>query len=209
MHLDKRYLTGFTLLELLIAIVVFAVMSIMAYGGLSNVINNSEASKQSLRRLQQLQQTISILNRDFNQIRQRDIRDAFGEKRSFLTSGNDRDNLIELTRGGRLNPANLKRSSLLRVAYRLEDNKLLRLQWSFLDPAPGTEPRESTLIDKVEEVSIRYLDDNAEWQDQWPPLNSRTSSDDNSKLLQLIPVAIEFNLVLSDWGSIRRLYAIK
>ncbi len=207
----RRYTSakGFTLLELLVAIVIFAIMSIMAYGGLSNVINNSEGSKQSLARLQQLQHAISMLNRDFNQIRKRDIRDAFGEPQAFLTTGRNIDHLVELTRGGRLNPANLRRSSLLRVAYRLEENKLIRMQWPFLDPAPGTEPRESTLIDNVEEVRIRYLDDKAEWQEQWPPLNSINTTQENEQRPQLSPVAIEVILILADWGEIRRLYALQ
>lgn len=192
---------GFTLLELLIASIIFAIMSVMAYGGLSNVLDNSKSSQQSLKRLQQVQQSVSVLNRDFSQIIQRGIRDEYGNRQPYLTTGNNLDNLIEFTRGGMVNPANLLRSHLLRVAYRFDDEKLVRLQWPQLDRAQGIEAKQSTLIDNVEKVTIRFLDENAEWQEQWPPLN--TGAGDTQDL-----AAIEIVMQLKDWGDIRRLYAM-
>lgn len=196
---------GFTLLELLIASIIFAIMALMAYGGLDNVIKNSQASQQALERLQQVQQSVSVLNRDLLQIIPRDIRDEYGNKQAYLTAGNNADNLIEFTRGGRVNPANLLRSSLLRVAYQLDDEKLVRLQWPQLDRAQGVEARQTVLIDKVEDFSLRFLDQNNEWQQQWPPLNTGSGAA-AAGAVQLL--AIEVVLQLEDWGEIRRLYAM-
>jgi len=181
----------------------------MAYGGLSNVIDNSHASQGALDRLQQLQHAVSMLNRDFSQIRHRGIRDSFGQDQPFITTNSNEGNLIEFTRGGRLNPANLKRSSLLRVGYRLQENKLLRFQWKELDQAPNSEPRENMLIDNIDDIRIRYLDDKAEWQEQWPPVNFASVDNDGSSITLPSPTAIEVILTLSDWGEIRRLYALK
>ncbi len=197
---------GFTLLELLIASIIFAIMAVMAYGGLANVLDNSKSSQRALKRLQQIQQSISVLNRDFSQIIQRDIRDEYGNKQSYLIAGNNIDNLIEFTRGGRVNPANLLRSSLLRVAYRFDDENLVRLQWPQLDRAQGIEPKQTTLIDKVEKITLRFLDKNGEWQDQWPPLNTGSGSTPGAASLK--PAAIEIVMQLTDWGDIRRLYAM-
>jgi len=192
---------GFTLLELLIASIIFAIMAIMAYGGLNNVIKNSQSSEQALTRLQQIQQTVSVLNRDLTQIVKRDIRDEFGNKQAYLSTENDIDNLIEFTRGGRVNPANLLRSSLLRVAYRFEEDKFIRLQWPQLDRAPGIEPKQTVLLEEVEEIKLRFLNQDAEWQEQWPPLNASATP---PELL-----AIEIILQLKDWGDIRRLYSMR
>ena len=189
--------------------VIFAIMAVMAYGGLSNVIDNSHASQKALERLQQLQHAVSILNRDFNQIRHRGIRDSFGQNKTFISTNSNEDNLIEFTRGGRLNPANLKRSTLLRVAYRLQDNKLLRFQWPDLDQAPGSEPRENMLIDHIDEFNIRYLDNNGQWQEQWPPVNFTGVNNNGITIPPPSPTAIEVVLTLSDWGDIRRLYALR
>ena len=196
---------GFTLLELLIASIIFAIMAIMAYGGLANVMDNSKSSQTALKRLQQVQQSVSVLNRDFLQILPRAVRDEYGNVQPALSAGNNIDNLVEFTRGGRVNPANLLRSTLLRVAYRLEEEKLVRLQWPQLDNAPGAEAKQTMLIDDVENVSIRFLDQNGEWQELWPPLNSAggTNTGNTTEL-----TAIEIVLQLKDWGDIRRLYAM-
>lgn len=196
---------GFTLLELLIASIIFAIMAVMAYGGLDNVMSNSESAQQALKRLQQIQQSVAVLNRDFSQIVPRPIRDEYGIPQPFLSAGNNIDNLIELSRGGRVNPANLLRSSLLRIAYQFDDEKLVRLQWPQMDRAQETEAKKTVLLDNLDEVTIRFLDQNAEWQEQWPPLNvmSVAGSDNTTEL-----VGIEIVLQLKDWGEIRRLYAM-
>lgn len=197
---------GFTLLELLIASIIFAIMAVMAYGGLENVIQNSKSSEQALQRLQQVQQCVSTLNRDFSQIIQRDIRDDYGNSQPYLTAGSNIDSLVEFTRGGRVNPANLLRSSLLRVAYRFEDGKLVKLQWPHLDRAQNSEPKQTVLIDNLENVTIRFLDDKAEWQEQWPPLSTASGSTPGADIVT--PVAIEIVIQLKDWGDVRRLYAM-
>ncbi len=196
---------GFTLLELMISSLIFAIMAIMAYGGLDNVLSNSKASQQALSRLQQIQQSITIISRDFSQLVPRAVRDEYGNIQPALSTANDVDNLVEFTRGGRANPANLLRSTLVRVAYQLDDEKLVRLQWPQLDNAPGAEAKKTTLIDNLESVSIRFLDDNAQWQEEWPPVNTGASI---SNTISTQPLAIEVVLNLTDWGEIRRLYAM-
>ena len=195
---------GFTLIELLIAISVFAVMSVMAYGGLSQIIDNSQHSKAELERLQSVQRAVLTISRDFTQIIKRDIRDGYGNPQPFLDASDEFDYLIEFTRNGRRNPARLKRSNLLRVAYQLEDEKLIRLFWPQLDRAPAMGPYESTLLDHVKLFELRYRDSKKQWHDQWPPLNN--SQPDNNEPLQL--TAIEFKLELKHWGEITRLYQV-
>lgn len=198
---------GFTLLELMIASIIFAIMAIMAYGGLDNVLSNSESSKRALNRLQQVQQSVSILNRDFRQIIRRPIRDEFGNNQAYLTAGNNLDNIVEFSRGGRVNPGGLLRSTLLRVAYQLDDDSLVRLQWPQLDRTQEQEPKKTTLIDKLEKFSIRFLSPDGEWQDRWPPLNA-TPVTQGTNAASTEPLAIEVIMELQDWGEIRRLYQV-
>jgi len=202
---------GFTLLELLIASIIFALMAVMAYGGLANVMDNSEVSKSALLRLKQLQQTVSILNRDFSQISQRPIRDEYGNEQGFLVAGNNIDNIVEFSRGGRRSPAVLLRSSLARVAYRVEEDKLIRLQWPQLDRSQNTKARQTVLIDDVDSVSIRFLNQNNVWQEHWPPLNAPTPAATGTPGTPTVekPTAIEIVLQLNDWGDIRRLYSLR
>ena len=193
---------GFTLLELLVAITVFATMSVMAYGGLRNVIDNSEASEQALNRLKDVQTGVSAISRDLTQITHRDIRDEYGNVRSYLLTPQNPELIIEFSRNGHRNPAGLLRSNLQRVAYQLQDNKLYRLHWPQMDRAPGVEPYKSEILDKVNTVDFRFLDDKLNWHNQWPPLNANTA--------QATPVlsAIEISIELADWGNIKRLYEV-
>jgi len=196
---------GFTLIEVLIASVIFAIMAVMAYGGLQNVIDNSQSSKQALDRLQQLQKCISVINRDLLQIIPRPIRDEFGNPQPALSTATNLDYLVEFTRSGRPNPTTAALSTLQRVAYQLEDNQLIRLQWTHLDRTQEAEPRKSILIDDVEEVTLSFLDVNNQSHTQWPPLNIVTNADGTAASPE--QKAIEITLLLKDWGEIRRLYA--
>jgi general secretion pathway protein J len=195
---------GFTLLELLVAVAIFAVLSAMAYGGLSNVIDNSQQTETSMQRLQQVQLAMLKISRDFTQIAQRNIRDEYGNSKDYILSGEDDDIFIEFSRNGRRNPAELLRSHLQRVAYKLEDNQLSRLDWPHLDRTGEMQPYESVLLDQVEAASIRFLDNNNEWHDDWPPLNATSQPGDDSETLS----AIEFTLELQDWGELVRLFLV-
>jgi general secretion pathway protein J len=201
-HAPALFSRGFTLLELLIAISVFAIMAVMAYGGLSNVISNSEQSEKAMQRLQQVQLAILKISRDFNQLSKRNIRDEYGNSTNYLMTGQGLDTIIEFSRGGRPNPAELLRSHLQRVAYKLEDNTLTRLDWKHLDRSQQSEPHETVLLDDVDSVELRYLDSDKQWHTEWPPLNQPGSSG-------LTLVAIEFKLVLKDWGELVRLYRVE
>ncbi len=195
---------GFTLIELLIAISIFAVMSVMAYGGLSNVISNSGQSEIALERLQDVQRAMLSVNRDLSQIVKRDIRDETGFIKSYISAGSNIDLLVEFTRNGRRNPAQLARSNLVRVAYKLEDEKLIRMFWPRLDRVQGMEPYESVLLENVEKVELRYLDDKKSWHNQWPPLNTATAGGEKPPRL----AAIEFKMELKDWGMLMRLIRV-
>lgn len=196
---------GFTLLELLIAIAVFAIMSVMAYGGLNSVILNSTQAKIELEKLQAVQHAMFTMTRDFTQIVKRNIRDEFGNTQAHLTAGTNIDYLVEFTRNGRRNPAKLLRSNLLRVAYKYEDDKLIRLFWPQLDRVQNMEPYEDVLLKNVKLAELRYLDDSGEWHAQWPPLSAApvipgVTSDG--------PRAIEFKLELNGWGELTRIYRV-
>jgi general secretion pathway protein J len=195
---------GFTLLELLVAVSIFSVLSAMAYGGLRNVIDNSQQTELAMQRLQEVQLAMLKISRDFNQLSQRSIRDEFGNRRDYIVTGDGGDIFIEFSRNGRRNPAELQRSHLQRVAYKLEENQLYRLDWPRLDRAQEMQPYEIVLLSDVETASIRFLDNNNEWHDQWPPLNTNLQASAMSESL----TAIEFTLELTDWGEIMRIYRI-
>ena len=198
----KSSADGFTLLELLVAVATFAILSAMAYGGLRNVIDNSQQTDITMQRLQEVQMAMLKISRDFSQLSPRSIRDEYGNSKDYLLVGEEDDILVEFTRGGRRNPAELQRSHLQRVAYRLEESQLYRLDWPHLDRTQEMQPYESLLLSEVESMRVRFLDQNKEWHDVWPPLNASLQGDEDSEAI----IAIEVTLELQDWGELLRLF---
>jgi len=202
--LAKQNPHGFTLLELLVAVAIFAVLSAMAYGGLRNVIDNSQQTEIAMQRLQQVQLAMLKVSRDLTQLSQRSIRDEYGNTSNYILTGQGDDIFIEFTRGGRRNPAEMLRSHLQRVAYKIEENTLSRLHWPHLDRTQEMLPYESVLLEEVESASIRFLDNNNEWHNEWPPLSATGQLDGSSVALS----AIEFTVTLQDWGELVRIFMV-
>ncbi len=199
---------GFTLLEMLVAVAIFAVLAGLAYGGLIAVMQQYDATHAAQTRLQEIRRAVTLLERDLFQVRNRDIREAFqGDPVPALRGGVNELLPIEFTRGGWRNPAGVARASLQRVAWQREDDKLFRLHWLMLDQAQDSEPARLEVLDGVEELAFRFLDENGDWHEQWPPVDMQLQSPGDAGVLpqSVLPVAIEFVIELEDVGRIRRL----
>lgn len=192
----NRNQTGFTLLELLVAMVIFSLMSIMAYGGLSNVIIGNEVIATQEKRLKELQRTMMFLERDIRQLVPRPRNTGFNQtKGKAFDYGLDSDGLIEFTRAGNPNPIAVARSSLQRVRYDIEENVLSRKSWALVDHI-DLEPTSMDLLKDVESVELRLLDKKNEWQINW-------------KEVKEIPKAVEITIDHKHWGKIKRLIPVQ
>ena len=202
---SKSATAGFTLVELLIATLIFAILSMLAYGGLDSVIKSSDRTEAELTRLRQIQITFSQMQRDIEQLSARDGHDALGGKLLRLSAAqiSNSDLLLEYTRTGWRNPAQQTRSHLQRVAWRLEDKKLYRMSWPFVDRAFDDQATSTQMIDRISEVKVRFLDSKKEWHNLWPlPAELEQSSTPPQ------PLAIEITVSMEDWGNIVRVFKV-
>ena len=204
-HLIFTRHNGFTLVELLVAILIFGILSMLAYGGLDSVIKSRDRTEAELFRLRQIQITFSQLQRDVEQLTARDGHDALGGKLARLSAGQtgDLDLLLQYTRTGFSNPAEQTRSNLQRVAWRLEDHKLYRMSWPFVDRAFDDQATSTMMIDRLRDVKVRFLDDKNEWHDLWPLPDVLATG----KTLPQ-PLAIEVTVSMEDWGDIIRIFKV-
>ena len=193
---------GFTLLELIVVLAIFAVLSVMAYGGLSTVLTARTHVAQALDRTAALQKGYLRLRNDFQQLRARPARDGYGEVQPALLV--QPDGGVEFTRSGWRNPLSQPRSALERVAYRLDDRRLMRQSWRVLDRAQESTPVEVAVLDQVEELAWRFLDAKLEWHDAWPPAATTVGSAPAPP-----PLAVELTLQLKDLGEVRFLFSAK
>jgi general secretion pathway protein J len=188
----------------MVALAVFGVMSMLAYSALGNTLSNADYLSTRMDRIQSIQRAMRYLSSDLMQTAPRPIRSEVGDDfLPALVSTLSSDYLLELTHGGWGNPAGLPRGTLQRVAYRLEDDQLVRYHWNVLDRTYANEPFAIVLLDNVESLYFRYIDPTGEVSEVWPPLATGAAIDLRSR-----PRAVEVILTLADEGEIRRLLEV-
>lgn len=195
-----RRTRGFTLIELLVAMAIVAVIGVMALGGLSEVIRQQTVARERADRWREIQFAMRMITQDLAQIHPRPARDELGDgwQPSVLASPNAQF-AVEFSRGGWANPAGFPRGSVLRVAYDWEDGTLVRFHWPVMDRAPGTAPIRTELLENVDNVELRFMDDAGQWHLDWPPTEMS-----GPETLVTRPRVVEFALQLDDYGRIWR-----
>jgi general secretion pathway protein J len=227
---------GFTLIELLVALSITAILMVIAYGGLGALTKQADHSRASLQRLRQVQLAMDVMTHDFEQLEPRPVRDGLGGILPALLAGPDNVPPIQFTRGGWTNPLGTVRSTEERVAYSLEDGKLMRSWWPELDGQAQIVPSKEPLLDDVASLKIQYMDPvNKSFQDVWPetqaqiltsgaggkqippppggasaeqlpPPNSTAASTDTVN--SSLPVAVSILITLKDLGDITRIVEV-
>lgn len=210
---------GLTLLELLIAVAVFAIMAALAYGGLNTVLASRDQVEKQSSELAGLQKAFFRINRDISQVVARGIRDGFGDVQDAMRDKRgqlvDKEDLFEFTRTGRFNPTGQPRSYLQRIAYGVEDNKLIRYSWNVLDRAQDSEPAKYVLLEKIKRVELRFLDAQGQWQTHWPvsgdkavPPDPQAFATKKADSQSVLPLAVEITIELEQLGKIVRIVRI-
>jgi general secretion pathway protein J len=190
---------GFTLLEVLVAVAIFAVLGVMAYGGLQAVLVQQEIARDNSARLREVQYAVQRLSQDVSQLQPRPVRDELGDGARGALLADPRNRYpVEFSRGGWSNPMAQPRAAIQRVAYLVEDDRLLRMHWFAPDHTLAEEPVELELLGGVREFRMRFFAAGRGWVEEWPP---GLDGEDPA----LLPVAVEISLELEDWGEIRRL----
>jgi general secretion pathway protein J len=205
MSVHRMRSSGFTLLEVLVAVAIFVIVGVLALTGYNELSTQSGRVETSAARIRAVQSAFTHLNQDFATLEPRPVRQPIGDGLIPALRADDKqgDELVELTRSGWSNPAGVPRPTLQRVAYRLQDNKLRRDYWVSLDHTSTEDPVSTVLLDRVKSVKLRFLASNRQWQDQWPPLGYSAAD-----LMSLRPMAVEITVELEDWGKIMRMVEV-
>lgn len=190
----KRKIAGFTLIELLVAMAIFSLMTVVAYAGISAVMQNDRTSFEHETSLKKLQRTLVFVEKDLRQLIARPRNDGYSElQQPIKADGGGGSELIEFSRAGNSNPTDLSRSSLQRVRYIIDEEKLKRLSWNLIDHSDA-EPVTMTLMDGVTEGKVSFFSSDGETLEAW----TKTT----------LPLGIELKLTTERWGEIRRVLPI-
>lgn len=194
---------GFTLIEVMVAMFLLAIIGTAGFAMLQQITSARTRVEAQSARLTELQRTFYWLAEDITQIVDRPVRSSVDSILPAFQYNLQGLSLFDFTRAGWANPAAdilPARSSLQRVSYILEDDKLLRSYWYHLDSLDEEPTKRRQLLSGVEELTVRFMDPEGSWQESWPPLNVEEDPG--------LPRALEFTFVLSDLGSVIRIFGL-
>jgi len=195
----RKIRSGFTLLEILVAIAIFALLALMVQQVTNGVTLVNSAASEHDQKLNLMQQTMSFLNHDLTQMIPRPVRGGQGQREPALLAGAgvlaSESEGMRFVRGGVVNPLmRLPRSNLLTVGYRIHDGYLERVAWPLTDAAGSVQPTTQKLI-PADSLRFQFYD-GTRWQENW-------SSQ------QAIPVAVSMTLHSPQLGEIERVWLLR
>jgi len=194
--------SGFTLLELLVALTIFAIVAVLAYGGLNQILKADAQLRAQQARLAAVQWVFSQMSQDFSQHLGREARDEFGDRLPALQGSH---NQVQFSRAGWANPLQQPRSQLQRVEWTLAQQQLSRAYWLSVDRARDALPQRAVLLEPVTALRLRYFDNRQQWHEVWPPLRVLNTA---GRELPPSLAGVEVVLDLPDWGPLRRIFEV-
>ena len=111
---------------------------------------------------------------------------------------------IEFTRDGLTNPGGInKRSTLQRVAYLCQDDRLVRRSWQATDMSEREQYHDQTLLSHLKACHFGFLHQSLQIFQEWDGIEQNRKNEMIS-----LPKAIQFNVTLEDGGEGPLLFAI-
>lgn len=191
--------SGFTLLEVLVAMAISVIVYMGSYTLLDSVITIDERVEAKREALKNIQKVRYFMQQDIEQIVNRSIRSESDEQLNAVKYDSGSQSL-EFTRAGWKNPIKRPRSEMQRVRYFVEDNKLYREYWNVLDRVPESKNKKNVLLENTDELSFRFFGmKEKNWQSDW----LKTSNDKDS-----IPGAIEVTLKTKAYGELKWIFVL-
>ena len=192
--------SGFTLIEILVALLVFALLAGFGYRGLGAVLDAGDRVTGETRKWRDLALAFEHMRLAFAQAADRPIRDrhdaAAPAFEGVAATRNASEPLVAFTRMGYAGHEGAA-ADQQRIGYRLREERLEQLAWPVLDQAPHTEPLSVALLSGVRELAFSYLHD-GKWHAAWPLADGDAP----------YPVAVLVTLRLSNGERYQRLFAL-
>lgn len=191
--------SGFTLLELLVAVALFATISTVAYSGLAALLRTDAQLRDGNTRWQDLQLALQLMEQDLSQAVNRPARDAFGTREPAMRFIPGSVQELSFSRFGSGMQAD-GAARLQRVSYRWDGSRLTRLVWPYPDRVQGSQGYEDELLNDLRAVDFNFHIDHQQTRNSWPDPGSSPGG---------LPAAVSISLQTRAWGRIERLFLVR
>ena len=197
----KSIQRGFTLIEILIALSLFALIAGMTAAAMYQAFNARARLSAESDRLSNIQLALSLIQQDVRSIT---ARNTYSNDFHLFPAFIGRSAYIEFTRDGLTNPGGInKRSTLQRVAYLCQDDRLVRRSWQATDMSEREQYHDQTLLSHLKACHFGFLHQSLQIFQEWDGIEQNRKNEMIS-----LPKAIQFNVTLEDGGEGPLLFAI-
>ena len=160
--------SGFTLLEVLIAIAIVALLALMGYRALSALSESESRLSSETARWRTLDLFFARLEADLREAVPRTARSGAATEPAWLAAVDAAGNgALVFSRAGpdfAIDPG----SGGQRLGYRLRNGSIEVLYWAGYDRARDSEPTAYALLSGVTQFRLSYLTSTGLWVDSWP-----------------------------------------
>jgi general secretion pathway protein J len=185
--------TGFTLVEMMVALLIFGILAAAGVALLASAVRAQGIATKKLDEVGSLNRLDAVMTADLAQAMPRATRDETGTARPAFEGGNGAP-LLRLVRSGWENPDSDDRANLQKVEYRLNGGAIERVAYPMLDGAASLPA--AVMLDRVSQVKLRYRLAGA-WSDTWQG-QPRTP----------LPDAVEMRITRTDDVVFRELFLV-
>lgn len=158
--------TGFTLVEMMVALAIFAMLSVAGVALLQSASSSQLAVKERLSELSEGSRAIAIIEADLAQAVPRPVRTGSATTvPAFSGSGTEiPGQIFSVTRSGQSNFDDSPKPELQHVIYAVENGALKRISWTMLD---GGKAQSATILSDVISANMRFRDAEGGWRSDW------------------------------------------
>lgn len=193
--------SGFTLLEMLVAIAIFSIIAAISYASLNRLIDIREVIAERNIAARELQSFFTFIENDLRYAVNRPARNQYGEPEQPLLGGDggiilDQDWLRLTT--SRQDPELAQAQRLQRVSWKLEDGVLSRTVRRSLDATEYSADYGREMLSGVSNIDVEYY--------SYTPANTLKSEPRWSE--DELPVAVELIVTLENGREYRRLFEL-
>ncbi len=162
--------SGFTLIELMIALAILGLVAVFSYRALASLTDSEAQLSAEAQHWRELDALFARLEADVREALPRDVRNGSGTEPAWL--GDVDGNGNALLRFSRAGPefASEPGSAGQRIGYQLRNGAIEVLYWPRLDQPATVAPRPYALASGIVAFRVDYLDSVGAWRPRWPAL---------------------------------------